>query len=647
VQRECFQASESLERIHGAAPGGLRGGLDRFLGGVHPDDRGHLERAVRQAVNEGKGFTLEYRVNRGDGEVAWMEVKSHLFRGDGDRPMRLAGICVDVSRRRQADQRFRWAVEASTSAVVLVDSAGRIILANSRVRQVFGYDPGELIGKSVDLLVPERFRGRHPGFRAAFGQDPIARPMGAGRDLFGLRRDGSEVPVEIGLSPIRTEEGLLVLSTIVDITERKQAENERLQLLEAERAARGEAERANRIKDMFLATVSHELRTPLNAILGWSQLLARSNLAGEAGQAVSVIQRNARVQARLIEDLLDMSRIISGKIRLEMQTVELPLVVSSAVDVVLPAAQIKGIEINKIIDPSTGGVRGDPNRLQQVVWNLLSNAIKFTPKGGRVSVAVRPAGGLAEIVVSDSGSGIKPDFLPFLFDRFRQADGTTTRIHAGLGLGLSIVKHLVELHGGSIEACSDGEGKGAVFRVSLPVIAGAAGRDTPAEPGAATISTVFAGASCGPQVLADLKVLVVDDDPDACILAQRVLEDCGANVTTASSADEALAAYEPLHPDVIISDISMPGQDGYQFIQEVRDREAGAPRPTPAAALTALTRPEDRARALIAGYQAHIAKPLAAAELIAVVASLTGRIPELNDAAESHRPPGPAASRFP
>jgi CheY-like chemotaxis protein/anti-sigma regulatory factor (Ser/Thr protein kinase) len=301
-------------------------------------------------------------------------------------------------------------------------------------------------------------------------------------------------------------------------------------------------------------------------------------------------------------------------------------VVNSAIEAVLPAAQVKNIALERDVDAQVGPTRGDPNRLQQVVWNLLTNAIKFTPKGGKVTISLKRTGSYVQIVVADTGIGIKPEFLPFLFDRFRQADSSTSRTHAGLGLGLSIVKNLVELHGGSVSAHSEGENRGAAFTVKLPVAPivdeSGAGNDPPP---AADLASVRPPPG-GPQAFHGLKVLVVDDDPDACILAQRVLEDCGAKVATANSADEALDMFGSFSPDLIISDISMPGKDGYQFIQEVRERETGQPSSTPAAALTALTRPEDRARAVLSGYQAHLSKPLTAAELISVVGTLTGRV---------------------
>jgi PAS domain S-box-containing protein len=404
----------------------------------------------------------------------------------------------------------------------------------------------------------------------------------------------------------------------------KKASREREQLLEAERAARAEAERVSLTKDEFLATLSHELRTPLNAILGWSQILrSRHHHDEELAEGLSVIERNTRVQTQLIEDLLDMSRIISGKIRLDVQQVELQDVVKAAIASVRHSADAKEIRLQVVLDPLAGPVRGDPGRLQQCFWNLLSNAIKFTPKGGKVQVALQRVNSHIEVCVVDNGQGITPDFLPHLFERFRQADASTTRQHGGLGLGLSIVKHLVELHGGSVRAKSAGEGQGATFCIELPLVvvhppAGERRREHPRS------SSVATGPADHPS-LAGITVLAVDDEPDARNLLKRVLEDCGAKTILAGSAQEGLELLVKHRPDMIVSDIGMPEEDGYEFIKKVRALPAEQGGRTPAAALTAFARAEDRTRALRAGYQTHVAKPVEPTELTAVVASLATR----------------------
>ena len=418
------------------------------------------------------------------------------------------------------------------------------------------------------------------------------------------------------------------IGSVIDITDRKLAEDERRRLLDSERAARGEAERQSRMKDDFLATLSHELRTPLNAILGWAQILRinSTSSAEDLAEGLATIERNARAQTQIIEDLLDMSRIISGKVRLDVQRVDLAAVVREAVATARPSADAKGIRLQMVLDPRAGLVAGDPSRLQQVLWNLLSNAIKFTPRGGRVQVVLERVNSHLEVSVVDTGEGIKPDFLPFVFDRFRQADATTTRRHGGLGLGLSIVKQLVELHGGSVRVTSAGAGQGATFTVSLPVTV------IHAPPGAAPeadrrhpLSASAPASLDGCVEIAGVKVLVVDDEPDARALLKRLLEDCRGNVLTAGSAAEALELVRTEKPDVLVCDIGMPGEDGYSLITRVRALGPEGGGQVPAAALTAYARPEDRVKAVLAGFQMHLAKPVEPAELVATVASLAGR----------------------
>lgn len=428
--------------------------------------------------------------------------------------------------------------------------------------------------------------------------------------------------------PVRDGEGRILkwYGTCTDIHDQKLFQTQREQLLESERSARTEAERASRMKDEFLATLSHELRTPLNAILGWSQILASgSRDADDLAEGLRTIERNARAQTQIIEDLLDMSRIISGKVRLDVQRIDLASVVHGAVETVRPAAEAKGIRLQAVLDPSSGPVSGDPNRLQQVLWNLLTNAIKFTPRGGRVQVLLERVNSHLELSVIDTGEGIKPEFLPHVFDRFRQADATTTRRHGGLGLGLAIVKQLVELHGGNIRVKSPGMGMGATFIVSLPltVVHPEPAAEPPRRHPVARTTGVVAPDLC--LSLAGVKVLVVDDEADARNLVRRLLEDCEAVVTTAASAAEALRSMEADPPDVLVSDIGMPNEDGYALIQQVRALGTDRGGNVPAAALTAYARSEDRMRSVLAGFQMHIAKPVEPAELITMVASLAGR----------------------
>jgi signal transduction histidine kinase len=393
------------------------------------------------------------------------------------------------------------------------------------------------------------------------------------------------------------------------------AQVERQQLLESERSARQESERAGHMKDEFLATLSHELRTPLHAIFGWTQLIKMSDDDPRTiAEGIEVIDRNVRAQTQLIEDLLDMSRIISGKVRLDLQRVNLTEVINAAIASVMPAATAKGIRLEKVADPAANSVSGDPGRLQQVLWNLLTNAIKFTPAGGTVHMLAQRVQSHIEISVRDTGDGITAEFLPKLFERFTQADGSLRRKHGGLGLGLSIVKTLVEMHGGSIRADSPGEGQGATFTIALPLRVINFDEELPPRLANARID--------GKDTKLDgLKVLVVDDEPDARDLLKRFLIECGAIPKSAGSAAEAQSMLGAFDPDVIVSDIGMPGEDGYQFMRAVRDRGVK----TPAVALTAFARPEDRIRSVQAGYQTHLPKPIEPVELAAVLAGLTGR----------------------
>lgn len=412
---------------------------------------------------------------------------------------------------------------------------------------------------------------------------------------------------------------------VLDITERKRAEEARRELLESERAARAEAERASRMKEEFLATLSHELRTPLNAILGWTHLLTLEDRTEEdLAKGIQTIERNARAQSQIIADLLDMSRVINGKVRLDVQRVSVAPIVQAAVDTVMPAAQARGVKLRMVLDPRAGPVSGDPNRLQQVFWNLLSNAVKFTARNQRVDVILQRVNSHIEVSVIDTGEGIAPEFLPHVFDRFRQADGSTTRRHGGLGLGLAIVKQLVELHGGTVRAKSDGLGKGATFSVLLPVSALHAEPALEEEWRHPTAAAARPDVKQGDEDIAGLRVLVVDDEPDSRELIRKLLEGRRAWAVTASSAQEALELLQKERPDVLVSDIGMPGEDGYSLIRRVRELRAEDGGRTPAVALTAYARADDRVKAVRAGFQHHIAKPVEPAELIAILASLGG-----------------------
>ncbi len=532
---------------------------------------------------------------------------------------------LEMARLRQEAVRSELEVEAAKERAIILervtdafyglDRQWRFTYVNQRCEEYLGKNREELLGKVV------------------WDEFPMVRGSAFEQQYYNAMREQVAVHFEV-LSPFSHRwlevyaypscDGLSV--NFHDISDRKDLEERREALLESERAARTEAERIGRLKDEFLATLSHELRTPLNAILGWTQLLRRGTIgSANLKKGLDTIERNARAQAQIIEDLLDMSRIISGKVRLDVKNVNLTAVIQAAVESLVPAVQAKDIRLQTVLDALPIPITGDQGRLQQVVWNLLSNAIKFTPKGGKVQVSLEKMNSYVELSVSDTGQGIKPDFLPHAFDRFRQADSSTTRQFGGLGLGLSIVKQLVELHGGTVQAASPGEGQGATFTVVLPLAYQESANDVQAVEQDSDLEQLTI-TECQETNLKCIKVLVIDDEIDAQELVKRILEEYGANVLTASSVEEALELVQTCKPDVVVSDIGMPGKDGYDFIRALRKLPLEIGGDIPAAAVTAFARFEDRIHALRSGYQTHVAKPVEAAELIAVVASLAGRL---------------------
>jgi PAS domain S-box-containing protein len=602
--------------------------IDLFYERIHPDDRARTRAAIEKSISERKPYDIDYRTVSPDGQrTRWIHAIGRAFYGADGEPVRFDGITVDVTDRvnaelaqRQSAELLRAVFEATPECVKLVSPEGALMFMNpAGICMIEAQEMASVQGACVfDLIAPEHrpeWVERHKRVCAGEKLSWVFELIG----LSGTRRWMETHAVPLPMPDGRTGQ----LAVTREITARRQAEADREQLLASERAARTEAERASQLKDEFLATVSHELRTPLNAILGYAGLMRRGVIKpSEVPDAVEVIERNARVQAQIIEDILDMSRIVSGKLRLDVQPVDLSAVVDAALDTVQPAADAKGIRLTRAVDPLLGLVSGDPNRLQQVVWNLLTNAIKFTPKGGRVEVALAREGAQVELSVSDNGQGIKLEFLPHVFDKFRQADASTTRKHGGLGLGLAIVRNLVEMHGGTIRAKSAGEGQGATFVMSLPL--SAAHASVEADDHASDRPTLEPISSVDRPSLTEVSVLVVDDEPDARELVRRLLEDCGARVALAASTQEALDVLDRARVDVLVSDIGMPGEDGYQLIRRVRARGREGQGDIPAAALTAFARSEDRRRALQAGYQTHIAKPVEPMELVFAVASLAG-----------------------
>ncbi len=501
VATGMVQWSPELEKIHGREPGTFPGNFDAVLEEIYPEDRNIVTESVQRSLEKQVEHRVEYRIVLANGNTRWVEGRGRAFHDDNGTPLRMMGICADV-------------------------------------------------------------------------------------------------------------------------TDRKQAEAEREALLTSERAARAAAEHANRMTDEFLSVVSHELRTPLSAILGYSQLLRMEMVdQEELSDAYAAIERNSLAQVQIIDDLLDMSRIISGKLRLNVQSVSPAEIIEAAMETVKPAADAKNVRVQTVLDPLAGPVLGDFDRLQQVIWNLVSNAVKFTPKGGRVQVSLARVNSHLEITVADSGRGISADFLPHVFERFRQSEGSTTRRHGGLGLGLSIVKQLVELHGGSVRAQSDGENQGASFTVNLPLqMSRHATDEERVHPTTNTGTPAFQAHN-----LAGLTILVVDDELDTSIVVCRFLQACGASIVTAGSAREALDQLATLKPDVIVSDIGLPGTDGYELMREIRSWPAEQGGAVPAIALTAFARSEDRKRSMLAGFQNHVTKPVDPGELVAVIAMLTKR----------------------
>jgi PAS domain S-box-containing protein len=523
-------------------------------------------------------------------------------------------------------------VTYSEDAIASKTLDGIVTSWNAAAERLFGFTAAEMIGQPITRIIPTDLQHEEVEILAKLRRGERIERYETTR----VRKDGQKVEISLTISPLRDPQGRIVGAAKIahDITARRRFERElqdreaqlsklaaeRELFLQSERAARSQAERLSHLKDEFLATLSHELRTPLNAIQGWATLLRERSARPEDYQrGLETIERNVRIQAQIINDLLDMSRIISGKIHLEVQPLYLHEVVDNAIEAVQQSAIAKNIRIRHMLDTRMGLVRGDPSRLQQVLWNLLSNAIKFTPKGGLVQVVLERVNSHAEICVEDNGIGIRADFLPHVFDRFRQADSGTTRNFGGLGLGLSIAKNLVELHGGSIDVKSRGENQGTTFIVMLPI-----SHVRSDEPGKPTGRAAPAGSAESIELprLDNVRVLVVDDDADGRALIGRVLEDRGAQPVCLSNAEQALDAVSRERFDVLLSDVGMPDMDGFELIRQIRRMDKSRSRPLPAIAITAYARPEDRQRSLLAGFHMHLSKPIEARELVASIAGL-------------------------
>ena len=550
-----------------------------------------------------------------------------LFKKTEEVKRQAAELALVNAELRESEERFRSLSASSPVGIFLTDVEGRCTYTNPRFQSICGLSLQQSLGEGWLQSV-------HPEDRAPVKADWLDWTL-ANREYSNEFRvqtpDGILRQVQVRTSPMLSPFGELLghVGTLEDITDRKQAEEARTQVIR-EQAARIEAEAANRMKDEFLATLSHELRTPLNSVLGWARLLrTRSFDEATIARALETIERNAQSQAQMIEDILDVSRIIRGKLQLNLRPISVIPVLEAAIEVVRPAAEAKSLQLESFLDPTVERVVGDPDRLQQIVWNLLTNAIKFTPEEGKIEVHLIKAASRAQIQVRDTGIGIQNEFIPYVFDRFRQADSTTTRTHGGLGLGLAIVRHLVELHHGSIYAESEGEGKGSTFTVelqlpsTLPSTLNSIKQRIVMGERQLSLSEISVE---GSNMLSGLQVMLVDDEPDVRELLTTVIEGAGANVIAVGSAQEAIEVLEQSQPDVLVSDIAMPQEDGYTLIRKVRDRETAQGGCLPAVALTAYVREEDCQQAIDSGFQIHMSKPVVPTQLVVAVANLAGRV---------------------
>jgi hypothetical protein len=650
--------SENLEEIHGMAPGSFGGTFADFQKIIHPEDREMVNEAIAQAVKRQSNYEIEFRTFWPDGSTHWIAGKGKTFSNAEGKAVRMIGVAMDVTERKRNEEAQAYLAEASKVLSSSLDyqttlaSVAQLTvpeLADWCTVHVIEEDGSiqQLAAAHVDpakVKWAEELKNKYPldlnaargaAFTLRTGQSDLLPDISdelvvqAARDpehLQLLRDIGFKSVMTV---PLMVQDRILGVISFVSTAE-SQRRYDKVDLLLAEelghRAAlavdnarlyraqerdRALAEAANRIKDEFLAVLSHELRTPLNPILGWAQLLkSRKYDEKTTIRALEIIERNAQLQTQLIDDLLDVSRILQGKLQLEFQPINLNVVIAAAIETVRLAAQAKSIQIKTHLYPDIGKITGNSARLQQVVWNLLSNAIKFTPKGGKVEITLQSIGDYAQIKVSDTGIGIKPEFIPYVFDYFRQADSQTTRKFGGLGLGLAIVRHLVELHGGTVWADSQGEGQGAVFTIELPLIATTleANHDGGQENQSANLNGI--------------RVLVVDDEPDMREFVAFVLEESGAQVTATTSAAEALKALEQSTFDLLLSDIGMPEMDGYMLMQQVRGLAAERGGEIAAIALTAYAGDLNQQKALSAGFQAHISKPVEPEELVREILNL-------------------------
>jgi len=626
VQSNELACTPEFEALYGLPPGGIDS-YESWAQMVHPDDRAVIQKQVKAARASGEELNIEFRICRADKSVGWIACRAKMFPDDGGLPLRMIGVNVDITDRKEAEaarSQINQTLEALIQACPLsitVFSAddGTVKMWNPAAERIFGWSESEAVGQFVPSIPPdkrEEFMANLEGIREG---NPIA-----GMETQRQRKDGTSIDLAVWATPVRDSNGNInCMSIVADISDRKQVEAQRAQLLDREQAARAQAEAINRLKDEFLATLSHELRTPINVILGWAQRLrTRPYTEEDLACGLEAIERQSRVQMQLVEDLLDVSRIIQDKLDLKHGWFYMVRTIEEAENSVRFAAEAKSVTVSSEFDPAVGLMWGDAKRLQQVVWNLLTNAVKFTPSGGTVEVRLSAVDvtdssspNYVQITVSDTGKGISKEFLPYVFDRFRQADGSITRADSGLGLGLAIVRHLVELHGGTVTAESPGKDQGATFTVKLPL---KQRRSPPPR-----LRGEKKSDQMRPGILAGLKVLVVDDEPDNRDFLMVALEYFGASATAAATAAEAIDILQQSPPHILVSDIGMPLEDGYWLIGKVRSSASDKIKRLPAVALTAYASEEDRDRAIAAGYDEHLTKPIDPALFAAVLAKLT------------------------
>ena len=569
-------------------------------------------------------YQIEKRYVRKDGSIVWCELYRSAVRDAAGKTLYTIGAVSNITTRkfteealRESEENYRVLAETASDAIIRIDEASTIRFVNTAAERIFGYAMQEMVGQPLMMLMPEEMRPQHYAGFSRYMQTGKRKLNWESIEVPAQRKNGEQFPLEISFGEYNRDGRRFFIGIARDITERKQAEAERERFLISEQEHRRQAEESNRLKDEFLATVSHELRTPLNAILGWATMVRKGGYDPETmRRAFDVVERNSRNQNQIISDILDVSRIITGKLNLNLYPLHLTPILRAAIDTLHPAIEAKHLKLKTNFKPDTAKVSGDGDRLQQVMWNLLSNAVKFTPDGGTIEIALFYRDNFAEIVVTDSGEGIKQDFLPYVFDRFRQEDGSANRRHGGLGLGLSIVRNLVELHGGTVAVKNRGSGQGAVFTVHLPLKSG--------KSAAAAKNKNADDAQYG--ILKGLRILVVDDEADALELAAFILGGEGAEVFTADSVDEALEIFDKESLDAIVSDIGMPGKDGYNLIEEIKKRASRSKRVIPTVALTAYAGDREGKRVTEVGFDAHLPKPVEPSQLIETIAEVTKKL---------------------